>query len=211
MRKLRLLGAAVLMMSATAACTPMDDVMVAIFGRSMRDQASYDPYEMTLMPPENSVPFASGNLTAGPFEFNIGQPERGADIPDFGPADLATPVVMEMVNPVLADAASLARGEQMYLRSCAVCHGEQGLSSDAYIIEKYPMLVVFNPAGPGPASYTDGYLYGLIRVGRGLMPSYGHQISNFDRWHIVNYVRTLQRAAGNTPTIDGAVDQAGDN
>ncbi len=44
-------------------------------------------------------------------------------------------------------------------------------------------------------SRTDGYRYGMIRVGRGLMPSYGHQITHFDRWHVVNYVRSLQAAA----------------
>ena len=47
----------------------------------------------------------------------------------------------------------------------------------------------------------------MIRLGRGLMPPYGHQISHFDRWHVVNYVRQLQRNAGSTPSID----QAGDN
>ena len=207
MRKLRFIGGTLLLIATSAACTPMDDVMVAIFGRSMRDQRSIDPYEMTLEPPEHSVPFASGNLTAGPFQFNIGQPERGVDIPDFGQADLATPLVMGMANPVPADDASLARGEEMFNRACAVCHGENGVGADAYIASKHPLLPIYNISGSTVAGYTDGYIYGMIRVGRGLMPPYAHQISNFDRWHIVNYVRTLQRAAGNTPIID----QAGGN
>jgi mono/diheme cytochrome c family protein len=207
MRNLRILASALLLVVSSTACTPLDDVMAAIFGRSMRDQRSYDPYEMTMAPPENSVPFAAGNLTAGPFQFNVGQPERGADMPDFGQVDLATPLVMEMVNPVPADAQSLARGEVMFNRSCAVCHGENGVGADAYIASKHPLLPIYNVSGPQVAGYTDGYIYGMIRVGRGLMPPYGHQISNFDRWHIVNYVRTLQRAAGNTPIID----QAGGN
>jgi hypothetical protein len=40
--------------------------------------------------------------------------------------------------------------------------------------------------------FTDGYVYGMIRVGRGLMPAYGHRISHFDRWNVVNYLRVLQ-------------------
>jgi len=200
-------GATLLILMTSAACTPMDNILAAIFGRSMRDQRSVDPYEQTMDPPENSVPFASGNLTAGPFEFNIGQPERGADIPDFTQADLSSPLVTGMVNPVPADAASLARGEEMFLRTCAVCHGETGIGAQAYIAEKHPLLPIYNVSGTQVAGYTDGYIYGMIRVGRGLMPPYGHQVSNFDRWHIVNYVRTLQRAAGNTPIID----QAGGN
>jgi hypothetical protein len=41
-----------------------------------------------------------------------------------------------------------------------------------------------NPA----AGYTDGYLFGVIRNGKGLMPPY-NRIEEPDRWDIVNYVR----------------------
>ena len=43
---------------------PMDDAMQAIFGRSMRSQISFDPYENTLLPPEGAVSFANGKLWA---------------------------------------------------------------------------------------------------------------------------------------------------
>ena len=83
-RRLRrglLLGAALV---ATGACTPMDDAMVAIFGRSMRDQVTYDPYESPLLPAEGSVPFAAANFPAARGDVNIGQPEAGDYlIPDF--------------------------------------------------------------------------------------------------------------------------------
>ena len=46
------------------------------------------------------------------------------------------------------------------------------------------------------AAYSDQYIYAMIRVGRGLMPEYGSRITHFDRWHVVNYVRQLQRNAG---------------
>jgi hypothetical protein len=39
------------------------------------------------------------------------------------------------------------------------------------------------------------------------MPPYGHRITHFDRWHIVNYVRELQREAGQTPGV--AVEEGG--
>jgi hypothetical protein len=55
---------------------------------------------------------------------------------------------------------------------------------------------------------TDGYIYGMIRVGRGLMPPYGHQVAHFDRWNIVNYVRQLQRNAG-TPGMPAAATPGG--
>jgi hypothetical protein len=39
---------------------------------------------------------------------------------------------------------------------------------------------------------SDGYIYNLIRGGGQRMPSYA-RIAPEDRWHLVNYVRYLQR------------------
>ena len=43
---------------ALTGCKPLDDGMVRIFGRSMRDQRSFDPYENTRPSPENSISFS---------------------------------------------------------------------------------------------------------------------------------------------------------
>jgi len=189
---------------ASGACSPLDDVMVNVFGRSMRISRSFDPYENTIAPPENSVPFASGNNTPGPGRLNTGQPERGLMPAPFVQADLFGPAVQDLPNPVSADPASLERGEVLFNRICAVCHGPAGVGAQANIIEKYPLLISYNLSGPDVAGYSDGYIYGIMRVGRGLMPPYGHQISHFDRWNIVNYIRVLQRQAGNPPAGVGA-------
>lgn len=47
------------------ACSPMDSALQAVFGRSMRDQPSFDPYENTRMPADGAVSFSSGNYPAG--------------------------------------------------------------------------------------------------------------------------------------------------
>ena len=186
-------------------CTPLDDAMAGIFGRHMRDSRSFDPYENTILPPENTVPFASGNMTPGIGLLNTGQPEMGIMAPPFGQTDLPLDgsAPRGIVNPVASDSASLARGEVMYKRVCSVCHGAEGVGAESNIIDKYPLLVAYNLSGPRVAGLSDGYIYGIVRVGRGLMPSYGHQISHFDRWHIVNYVRSLQRKSGNFPVEGG--------
>jgi hypothetical protein len=49
---------------------------------------------------------------------------------------------------------------------------------------------------PATVARTDGYLYAIIRAGRGLMPSYGPRTSHRERWAIVNYDRQLQGASG---------------
>ena len=181
---------------ASGACTPLDDAMVAIFGRSMRDQASFDPYEDPLLPAEGSVPFAAANFPAGPDEVNIGQPEAaGYLVPDFTQAQTANPnapVWSEFENPLSGDPEALARGAELFNRNCAVCHGSQGIGAEAWILDKWPALAAYNLAGETVQAYSDSYIYGMIRVGRGMMPQYGHQIPHFDRWSIVNYVRQLQ-------------------
>jgi mono/diheme cytochrome c family protein len=185
-------------------CKPLDDVAVMVFGRSMRDQRSFDPYENPRGAPENSVAFASGNYPAAPGEVNLGQPE-GVAVPRFTQLDLGTPgegapVIQGLVNPMDSnDAVSMARGEEIYLRFCVVCHGPDGVGANAYIADKHPLLPAYNLSSETVAAYSDQYLYAMIRVGRGLMPEYGSRITHFDRWSVVNYVRQLQRQAENTP------------
>lgn len=185
---------------AASACSPMDDAMVAIFGRSMRDQPSFDPYENTLAPAPGAVSFSSGNFPVAPGRLNIGHAEAfDYDVPDFTQAQTANPaapVWSEFTNPVEPSDESLARGEEMYNRACAVCHGTDGIGATSQILARWPALAAYNLAGEVVAGYPDSYIYGMIRVGRGLMPQYGHQITHFDRWNIVNYVRQLQQAAG---------------
>jgi mono/diheme cytochrome c family protein len=207
--------AAVLALVALGGCKPLDDGMVAIFGRSMRDQRSFDPYENTRPAPENSVAFAAGNWPAADGEVNLGQPE-GVAIPHFTQFDLGVPgvggpVIQGLVNPTdPTSSASLERGEELYLRFCVVCHGPDGVGANANIADKHPLLPAYNLSGAQVAGYSDAYIYAMIRVGRGLMPSYGARITHFDRWHVVNYVRQLQRSAGTFQAQAAEVAEDGD-
>jgi mono/diheme cytochrome c family protein len=192
------------------ACTPLDDAMVAIFGRSMRDQSSFDPYEHPLNAPENSVPFSAGNL-AREGEVNVGQPEELENPPPpFTQVDVLNnaDVVVNLPNPVPVTEASIDRGEELFLRFCAPCHGPNAAGVTGYIIPAgfppYPLLT------DRVRAFTDGYIYGMIRMGRGLMPAYGSRISHFDRWDVVNYLRVLQgvapAAAGSGPQASPGLD-----
>lgn len=192
---------AALALTTLAGCKPLDDGMVMIFGRSMRDQRSFDPYENPRPAPEHSVAFAAGNFPTADGVVNLGQPE-GVAIPPFTQFDLGVPgvggpTIQGLVNPTdPTSAASLARGEEIYLRFCVVCHGPDGVGANAYVADKHPLLPAYNLSGPIVAAYSDPYIYAMVRVGRGLMPEYGSRITHYDRWHVVNYVRQLQRQAG---------------
>jgi len=198
MRRMTRLLVAALTLTTTAGCKPLDDTMVAIFGRSMRDQRSFDPYENPRPAPVNSISFSSSNFPAGPDQFNLGEPE-GVDVPPFTQMDMipigtGNAVIAGLVNPYPApDSAQLASGKVLFDRNCAICHGVAGIGAEATIAAKHPTVAAYNLAGPIVQGYTDQYIYGMIRVGRGLMPDYGPRIPHFDRWKIVNYVRELQR------------------
>ena len=92
-------------------------------------------------------------------------------------------------NPVPADARSLHNGRMYYQINCAVCHGEAGKGDGPILKAK----AIFPPAlvGASAEGKSDGYIWGIIRNGRGAMPSY-NRIEEMDRWDVVNYVRGLQ-------------------
>lgn len=197
MSRIWILTAAVLVTGS--GCTPMDDALVAIFGRSMRDQPSIGTYEDPRLPPEGAVSFASGNFPAAEGEIGLGQAE-GVAIPEpVTPLQVlqGVPAVNGLENPVEPTPESLARGEEMFLRSCSPCHGAGGQGDGTVTQAGMPSYTLVE----GPAlEHSDGYIYSIIRVGRGTMPAYGHQVTHFDRWHIVNYVRQLQGQSAEPPS-----------
>jgi hypothetical protein len=91
-------------------------------------------------------------------------------------------------NPHAASRESLDNGRKYYQINCAVCHGVAGKGDGAAVRFGVPAP---NLLGPVTRGRTDGYLYGMIRNGRGLMPNYV-RIEDDDRWDVVNYVRSLQ-------------------
>jgi mono/diheme cytochrome c family protein len=203
--------AMVCLLLASTGCTPLDDVLAGVFGRSMRDQSSFDPYEDPLNAPEGSVPFASGNFPARQGEVNVGQPEGLADVPPpFTNLDVLydADVVVNLVNPVAPTTASLDRGEELFLRFCAPCHGPNGDPNFAYL--KPLDFPPYSLLSDRVRAFTDGYIYGVIRTGRGLMPAYGHRITHFDRWNVVNYLRVLQGVAS-PPVLEGGGGEAPSN
>jgi mono/diheme cytochrome c family protein len=126
--------------------------------------------------PQNSIPIY-GSVAPG-FLYDRGQL----------PQVIAT--FASIPNPVPANDSSVNAGRIQYQINCAVCHGALGKGDGP--VSKYGMfpLPIGTPQSPS-AGYTDGYIFGIIRNGRGLMPTY-NRIEEMDRWSIVNYLRSLQ-------------------
>jgi mono/diheme cytochrome c family protein len=113
-----------------------------------------------------------------------------------------------LVNPTPPSEASLANGRKYYQINCEVCHGIAGKGNGPAV--RYGM--------PAPSlliditkNRTDGYIYGIIRNGRGLMPTYD-RIEDLDRWDVVNYVRALQgKVPGVVADTSPAIGYPGEN
>lgn len=185
---------------ALSGCTKIDNALakVPIFA-FLHEAPSFDPYEHPLPAPPGAVPFQS---PAG----EVLPPQEATEVALN--AFAASPYGR---NPYAAnDPAVLALGQVMYERHCAVCHGQQG-GGDGPLVGpgKFPSVPALTS---GTAlGRPDGYVYAIIRAGRGLMPSYGGRTTHTERWAIVNYVKSLQAAAGGAQPAaqPGAATQPG--
>lgn len=100
-------------------------------------------------------------------------------------------------NPTPASDSSLANGRKYFQINCAVCHGERAMGDGT--ATKFGMPGI-NLTTDMTKARTDGYIFGMIRNGRGLMPPY-NRIEEMDRWDVVNYVRALQGVSGKTVAV----------
>jgi mono/diheme cytochrome c family protein len=108
----------------------------------------------------------------------------------------------KLINP-LAGQPATARGDTLYQTYCAVCHGHTG-NGDGPVGPKVAALPLTTPRA---MAWSDGYLYSIIRYGRGVMSRYADRVRGQARWEVVNYVRQLQAAA--KAQADSAARQLG--
>ena len=166
-----------------------------------KQQPKIDPWET----PADTIPFR-GNPQAS-------VPITGSAAPGFEydrtPMPQTITTMANIKNPVPADSASVARGRIQFQINCAPCHGPLGMANGP--ATRYGMAGIAIGAGSNAANnLTDGYIFGMIRNGRGLMPTY-NRIEEMDRWDIVNYVRSIQGKLPGIPadTLHGLPGETG--
>jgi mono/diheme cytochrome c family protein len=92
-------------------------------------------------------------------------------------------------NPIPADDRSIAIGKDVYEHQCLSCHGQHGHGDG-------PAAKDLNPkprdlADPKITAQTDGELFWKITEGKKPMPSFETLINEEQRWHVINYVRSI--------------------
>lgn len=120
----------------------------------------------------------------------------------------------EVENPIAASEDSITAGATLYAENCAVCHGETG-EGDGPTAEGLE---------PPPADLhathvqanTDGALFYIISHGRPdtAMPPWDNTLTEEERWHLVNYIRTFGSndgaAADDADSGNDHADEGGD-
>ena len=97
-----------------------------------------------------------------------------------------------LVNPLPRTESVLRNGRRDFTTYCSACHGLLG--------NGVPSLTAAYGAKPANLmadqirKLPDGEIYYVIMRGKNAMPSYAADLSEDERWSVVNYVRVLQRA-----------------
>jgi mono/diheme cytochrome c family protein len=106
----------------------------------------------------------------------------GHDVPDEAAA---------VPNPIDANDQSVEAGAALYAANCAVCHGEtgEGDGPTAETLEQKPADLHEDHV----QDLSDGALFYIISHGRPEtpMPAWEEVLSEEERWHVVNFVRTF--------------------
>jgi mono/diheme cytochrome c family protein len=117
-------------------------------------------------------------------------------LPPQGSVPLSRPRYLDdsqyLENPVPPDNVSLQRGEILYGFHCAVCHGQAG-QGDGPVVQFWredarPPAVLTEPR---IAEYPDAALYRIITQGFGGMPPLRENLTERQRWDVINYVHTI--------------------
>lgn len=108
-----------------------------------------------------------------------------------GPAGWAAPAKAKKVkNPVPDTRESRSRGQKIYSEKCVRCHGVKGDGRGETATTLDPRPPDF-PDRHMMKEMTDGEIFWKITAGKGAMPSYQKELTEKERWDLVNYVRSF--------------------
>jgi mono/diheme cytochrome c family protein len=95
-----------------------------------------------------------------------------------------------MKNPVKPTPDNLAAAHAIWVDKCANCHGEKGAGDGPEADMYTPAPAALNDAKM-MNGMTDGEIFYKITEGRKPMPSFKKQLTDEERWELVNFTRTL--------------------
>ncbi len=102
------------------------------------------------------------------------------------------------INEIPADSFMLKRGELLFLRFCVPCHGLDGRGNGP-IVTKVQLSEEeegFPPpkdlSSEGTKMLSNKRLFHILGAGQNLMFPFHSQLTYFDKWSLIHYIRKLQ-------------------
>lgn len=171
------------------ACLPAVAVLAAVPLAGCDDQIKYVPIFSAMTEQPSVEAFEAAPRAPVPGTMPV-DGERSFDL-------LAADTLLS--NPLASTPEEVARGGQRFREFCMPCHGARGRGNGTVVgpnrIPPVPMLDLHTDRAK---AFSDGYMWGMITNGRGIMPSY-RRIPVEDRWRIVLFLRELQAAGAASP------------
>ena len=151
------------------------------FSPARNFQSEYKPFlndSVSMLPPQGAVP-----VNYYPYEYRETLAPSMLSNEDKG-----------LKNPLLDTSIyDYKKGEIKFQTYCSPCHGVQG-EGNGRVVGPYPRFDYEMPSliSDKINNWTDGQIYHIITMGRGVMGSYATQIEPKERWQLILYLRKLQ-------------------
>ena len=107
----------------------------------------------------------------------------------------------ELNNPLELNSQTLEEGKQLYEMFCKHCHGDKGdrkgsISHPLYSgVPSYADKLAPRRTGASMSELKDGNIYHAITFGLNAMGPHASQLTQEERWKIVQYVNVLQKGS----------------
>jgi mono/diheme cytochrome c family protein len=191
-----------------ASCGAGGDNQGLEYAPNMYHSVAYEPYSQivdedagrwvtSIEYPDGHAEFFNSNKLNGKYRMNLREPAANT-VPRnkhgwlpyrLGKDSLAFAATTQK-NPLDSTAAIVGEGKVLYEMYCDHCHGPKG-DGTGKVADKY--AGVPNYKSDALKNISEGHIFHVITMGKGLMWSHASQVSVEDRWKIAKYVKTLQK------------------
>jgi mono/diheme cytochrome c family protein len=110
------------------------------------------------------------------------------------------PSALAQKNPLSGNSPSIVQGKRIFENRCTFCHGSKGKGDGPAATDLDPRPSDLSK--PGILAQSDGVLFWKISEGKKPMPAYKTKLSEEERWHIINYVRSLANQGLEKQTVE---------